>query len=529
LRPQQTESTSQTQIPAKAERSLDPAFRDSIIVSVIGAGFYLALLAADYDSNGIVIARRVEVAYVASPNHMLFELTGVVLMRLAALFGRKGPVFPMLLVLAAVYGGLALGAANVAARRLGASRLEALTAVVWLGTTYAFWRWSTNVAYVSAGAMFAASAVALIWGRKSAAILVMTGILGACSALAWQGNVFLFPVLIAGVFLQPASWPDRARETKYIFTSYALTLAVAYAGMVYQSGFRDAARILKWMTSYGGGGGPDWGHWGWSRIGNLAETWIHSCIGSITLVPAWFLSHPVRLNTVFPRLAPLALLAFFGLPLGVLFRRWKDSQALFCLFGIAAYLPFIVWWDPFETKWMLIPDLFLALCVARCWSYLNVKFRLPSRLLMFTATGVLGVSNLVSLGLPQHHESKVQEAGECVGSHLLTADIYLSPEWDFGAFISQKYSIDSMDLIGRTVEVQFDKTRTFQAIEEEVRKHQTSGGDAYIPDPLSRHFELLERWAGITSSDLDHLLPGRVAYRCGEWSIRKIGRLKEGR
>jgi hypothetical protein len=495
---------------------------------VIGAAFYLSLLAADYDSNGIYIARSVEGSFVSSPNHMFFELTGVVFMRLAALFGRKGPVFQMLLVLAALYGGVALGAANLAARRLGAQRLEALTAVVWLGTTYAFWRWSTNVAYVSAGAMLAASSLALIWGRKSARILVIIGILAVCSALAWQANLFLFPVLIAGLCLQPASWPDRARQTKYLFISYALTLTLAYAGIVYLSGFRDAGRILKLLTTYGGGRGPDWGHWGWRRIGIAAETWIHSFVGFIELVPAWFLSHPVTFKTVFPRLAPLGLVAFLGPPFCLLFRRWKDSQALFCLFGIAAYLPFIVWWDPFETKWMLIPNLFLALCVARCWSHLNVKFRLPSRLLMLIGACVLGLSNLVSFGLPQHlHQSEQQQAGDCVGSRLRPADLYLAPEWDFGSVMSYKYGKDSMDLVGKTVDLQFDKTRTLQAVEAEVRKHQASGGDAYISDPLSRHFDLLEQWAGITSSDLDHLLPGQVAYRCGEWSIRKIERLKE--
>jgi len=528
LGPQQTEPTSQTTIPGKAIRSLDPASRDSIIVSVIGAGFYLSLVAADYDSNGIIIARSVEAAQFAWPNHMFFELTGVVLMRLAALFGRKGPVFPMLLVLAALYGGVALGAANLAARRMGARRLEAFTAMVWLGTTYTFWTWSTNVAYVSAGAMLAASALALIWVRKSEWILVMIGILGACSALAWQANLFLFPVLIAGLCLQPASWPDRARQTKYLFTSYALALTLAYVGIVYQSGFHDAGKTLRLITTYRGVRAPDWGHWGWRRIGNVAETWIHSLVGRIALVPAYFLSRPVRFNTVFPRLAPLALVAFLGPPFCLLFRRWKDSQTLLCLLGIAAYLPFIVWWDPFETKWMLIPDLFLALCVARCWSHLNVKFRLASRLLMLIAACVLGLSNLASFGLPQHvHQSELQHAGDCVGSRLRSADLYLSPDWDFGYFISYKYRRDSMDLLGKTVEVQFNKARTLKAIEEEVRKYQASGGDAYISDPLSRHFDLLERWAGITSSDLDHLLPGQVAYRCGQWSIRKIERLKD--
>jgi hypothetical protein len=64
LGPQQTEPTSLTKIPGKAVRSLAPVFRDSIIVSVVGAGFYLSLLATDYDSNGIVIARIVEASYV---------------------------------------------------------------------------------------------------------------------------------------------------------------------------------------------------------------------------------------------------------------------------------------------------------------------------------------------------------------------------------------------------------------------------------------------------------------------------------
>jgi hypothetical protein len=488
-------------------------FRDSILISIIGAILYLSLLAANYDSNGIIIARRVEVSYVASPNHMFFELTGVVLMHLAAFLGQRVPVFPMLQVLAALFGAAALGATNLAARRLNAARLEALAASAWLGTTYAFWKWSTNVAYVSAGAMLAAFAVALLWGRKSIATQMTIGVLAACSALSWQANIFLFPVLIAGICFQAATWDDRVKETKYVFGAYAVTLALAYFGMVYQSGFRDAHQIFKLVTTYGGGGGPDWGHWGWERIGSLAATWLQSVIG-------------IRFNTVFPRLAPFALVAFLVPPLLLVLWRWKDRAAAFCLLGIAAYLPFIIWWDPFETKWMLVPNLFIAIGAARYWSQLSLRFPSSSRLLMWIAVFVLGLSNLVSFGLPEHqHPSEMQQAGDCVGTRLRSADLYISPEWDFGEFMSYKYKKDSMNLVGRTVELHYDKAKTVEAIKEEVRKHQASGGDVYISDPLSRHFDLLQQWAGITSSDLDQLLPGQIAYRCAGWSIRKIERL----
>jgi hypothetical protein len=36
----------------------------------------------------------------------------------------------------------------------------------------------------------------------------------------------------------------------------------------------------------------------------------------------------------------------------------------------------------------------------------------------------------------------------------------------------------------------------------------------------------MEKWAGITSPDLDQLLPSQVAYRCERWAVRKIERLK---
>jgi hypothetical protein len=123
-------------------------------------------------------------------------------------------------------------------------------------------------------------------------------------------------------------------------------------------------------------------------------------------------------------------------------------------------------------------------CRARYWSHFSLKFRSSSRLVMLTAVLVLGLSNLVSFGLPEHtHQSEAQRAGDCIGTRLRPGDLYLSPDLGLGEFMSYKYRKDSMDLIGKIVEVKFDKTKTFQAIEEEVRKHQASGGDVYISDP----------------------------------------------
>jgi hypothetical protein len=457
---------------------------------------------------------------------MLFEASGYVTTQVASLVGHTGPSFSLLLILSALFGGVALGATNLAARRTGSGRLEAIAATVWLGTTYAFWKWSTNVAYISMAAMLVALALAQLWSKTAPRTLVITGIIGALSALAWEANIFLLPVLIVGVRLRFESWREWLRSSMYLAAAWAGTLGFAYAVLVYEWSLPNLRSMVKFLVTWGGGNpGPGWGHWGWDRVGKFAQTWIHSVIGSIALQPSWFLAPPVRFNTTLPRLAPIALMILFAVPVLLFLRRWMNPMGLFFLFGIAAYLPFVIWWDPLETKWLLVPNIFLALFVARFWSRLPEKFIRAGSAVLLSAVTVLTVSNVAVYGLPEHtRRSEEQKAGDCVGTRLRPADLYLDPEWDFSSFMAYKYGRNRFDLIALVLQLKQNKSKILRALEAQVRSNQRRG-DVYISNPLSRHFNLLDEWAGITSADLDRLLPGGVAFTCEGWQIRKVDRL----
>ena len=200
-----------------------------------------------------------------------------------------------------------------------------------------------------------------------------------------------------------------------------------------------------------------------------------------------------------------------------------DPMGLFFLFGIAAYLPFVIWWDPFVTKWFLMPNIFLALFVARFWSQLYEMSIQTGRAVLLLAITVLTVSNVALYGMPEHtRQSEEQKAGQCVGSRLHPADLYLDPEWDFSSFMAYKYGRNRFDLVALLLQLKLNKAKMLRALEAQVRSHQAAYGDVYISDPLSRHFDLLDEWAGITSADLDGLLPGGVAFTCEGRHIRKV-------
>src|SRR5215471_8706254 len=109
-------------------------------------------------------------------------------------------------------------------------------------------------------------------------------------------------------------------------------------------------------------------------------------------------------------------------------------------------------------------------------------------------------------------------------SRLQPADLYLDPEWDFSSFMAYKYGRNRFDLVALVLQLKQNKAKILRALEAQVRSNQRRG-DVYISNPLSRHFNLLDEWAGITSADLDRLLPGGVAFTCEGWQIRKVDRL----
>jgi hypothetical protein len=497
--------------------------RTSLALALTATVIYLLFLSINYDSNGILIARGVESGDPVHANHMLFEITGSAVLYLARILGHDGAAFTMLQILAALCGGLTLGGTYLVARHIGADRGPALVAAGWLGTTWAFWNWSTNVAYIGMATMLAVGSLVLAWQAKKGFLLVLAGIVAALSVLAWQPNIFLLPSLLAAFNGPLASTEERIKQSSLLLVVFGLTLSASYAAVAGSVLIGNPLSVLERLTSYGGTQTLSWGRWGWERCGELARTWIHSALGWISLQPQWFFSPPVRFNTVFPRLAPWALAVFILVPLIKGLRPMREWRTLWCLLGLISYLPFAVWWDPFETKWLMVANVFVALLAARMWSCVSSRI---GSFIAATAVLVLCVSNLSLYGIPGHTQlSANYQIGECVGRRLSPSDLYIATDWAWGDYMAYQSRRDSVDLMGTAGSFAFDKAKTLDALVEMVKQRQQTGADVYMTDPpynSHNRLQVLQASTGITPSELDNFFPGRVAFSCQDWPIRRL-------
>ena len=189
-------------------------------------------------------------------------------------------------------------------------------------------------------------------------------------------------------------------------------------------------------------------------------------------------------------------------------------------------MPFLIWWDPIETKWLLVPNMFIALFAARMWSESKgTPFR---RVIVLApvAAATMWVANLTVYAVPAHTQlSRETMAGDCVGQHLQRADLYLSASWYFANYMSYKYGRDSLDVIGETLLANMDKPAAFRSMSAKIKQRQASGGTVYMLDPAqtgTHNFDLLKTIAHISTDELDKNFPGTSAFRCYDLHFRKV-------
>jgi hypothetical protein len=482
----------------------------ALAVAILGAAFYVSLRAINYDPNGIATAQAVEFPILAWPNHMFFEFVGYLAMQVGALLGYSGPSYGLLQVFAGIFGGLALGCAYLLARKLGADRLCSYTAVLWLAGTWAFWTWSTNVAYISFATFLVAMAFLLSLQRGSGVVPIATGVIAALSVLTWQANVFVIPFLLVVGFMESESLRDWQQWSLRMLAGFAMILIPVYLWIAYISQHRKLDALLVLFTTHGGidNASTPWGHWGWDRPGSLAQTWLLSTIGAVR---GW---------------AAYALGAFALGPL--LYSAFKpaDRDSRLCLAGLAAYLPFVIWWDPYETKWLLIPNLFFAILAARAWSQWGARWHWSVSLPALAAAAFIFWSNLSVYAVPAHTQmSEGTLLGDCVGAKLQPSDLYIQSDWVFGGYMSYKYRIELIDLISQAQVMNFDRAAMVKFFRERVETKRQAGAAVYTVDPSSvspDSFKNLLALGKIKSDELESLLPGRIAFTCRNWNFRRL-------
>lgn len=155
-----------------------------------------------WDLNGIIEARAIDHggAGLLSPNHMLYRPLGLGVLALARSLGYGGHS-AMLQYLTAIMGGLAVGLFWLWTKSLTGNVVTASVATAVLATSRAFWRFSTDAAYIVPAATSVLAA--LVWlstaPRVTGKTIAVLGCLVAIAVLFWQANIFLVPVVALGI------------------------------------------------------------------------------------------------------------------------------------------------------------------------------------------------------------------------------------------------------------------------------------------------------------------------------------------
>ncbi len=474
---------------------------------VVGLCLYLPFLSRHYDLNGIAEAQAFDLGVLFSQNHMLYRPLTLLLRNGLHVLGIHMHTIAIMQILAATSGAVALGALYLALSDLTSDRWAASVGTAWLAISFSFWYFSTDVSYVVPSAMFAAVALALLTRLKSP---ILVGCAAALAILAWQANIFLLPCLAMGpIIVKPR---DKKENYRYVFVlvgSCAAVVAVAYLLIaIFAMRQSKMAEIIAWAASYGGGRLPMWGQMALERV----HTTFNSAGASIYPLnsrPA--LGELANANLPQPALWRPAFMAFLGLgiwPLTLMIWRRNGSVKhvqilLWLTIGYFSYLPFLVWWDPSESKWFVVPNLFLA-------AILGVLWRMAGWTLFDRIVAVLGIlaialSNLGTIWVRRFTEDPAMRIAQCVAEHMKENDLYIAYDWGWDSYLTYLNNRKVVSIIGESVSHK-NRDAFFDAIDSAVAQVQQSGGAVYETDLESYsegHLTWLQSQTRLTRAELE--------------------------
>src|SRR5215813_1019508 len=147
------------------------AWLDTMLITILALGLYLPFLAVQYDINGIAEAVALEARLPINKNHIVYRSVGLVVFRLLQAAGYEGNSLVVLQVINAFCGAAGVGLAYAVFKRTAGARAAAILGSFWLATSFSYWVFSTDAAYITVAAFFLLSAIACIeYGRSIAAV-----------------------------------------------------------------------------------------------------------------------------------------------------------------------------------------------------------------------------------------------------------------------------------------------------------------------------------------------------------------------
>lgn len=517
-------------LEADVERSTSSNRYLVILFILIGLIIYLGLLSNRYDANGLIEAEAIEAGGDAlfSPNHILYRPIVWLLYQAMQIFGFVGRAVIPAQIVTSIAAALGLGLFFVWASRLTRSTRAAAVATLGFGTSWAYWTFSIDAYYITPAAAVVLGALiclnAVVQRRSDWKWpLVGASLLTGLAILLWQANIFLIPSVVIVLAL-------RFRANRHdLFVSNVLHIGIVIAivgfgylfgSIVVFGGDWTLQRFFAWPINYGGGSLQVWGQFDASRVIPAAQSVIASFIPvSEGLGLRDFLSGEVQID----KLSQLAALPAFGLivlfPLGAgILKRSLSSRKIsligLLLVGYLMYMPFFVWWDPFEPKWLVVP-------MIAAWSVIGLLWTMPILAPRFIGIFAILVflvaqANFTATVWPRHSLPDDQmEKARCIASYLQAEDLLISVNWE-GRHLSYFFQRNAFGIID-AVARHGDKDAGLLELQGAIRAAQQNG-QVYFPDfdrITDEEWIWLRSLTGVDQADLA-FLQGTYSFTCGE-------------
>jgi len=218
---------------------------------------YLALLTKNYYWDGIFFAQTIEDApnlnaALLHPNHLIYNVPGYLLYRIAQTMGIQLRAVEVLQILNCFVG---TAAAFVLFRILiNSFKSIYLSAVLTLffALSATWWKFSTDAdSYIPSVLFMLISFYLILPNRRPRPFLV--ALTHALSMCFHQLAVLFFPVVVIGILLQTSSGPAGRRivpVVKYSLTAFLLTFPLFYYSFYLVTGTFAFTSFLQWVTTF---------------------------------------------------------------------------------------------------------------------------------------------------------------------------------------------------------------------------------------------------------------------------------------
>ncbi len=509
-------------------------------ITLICLILYRLFLSVQWDLNGIIEAQSVDAGGkdMFSPNHLLYRPLSFIIFKFWQSTGYPGDSAKILQYITTVSGAAGIGFFFLALYHVTDHAVISMVGAAFLATSWSYWKFSVDVSYIIPAAMFVSASLALLLRKEQSGwSFAVTGVISGLSILFWQANVFLVPWIVMTILWLHWTKSFRAHVTMVIqfLAPVGIVVGLAYILLPIllfeHYGLADA---IGWAISHGAdmvGRSPMWGRWDADRLLPAATNAIAS------FIPLWqglgvrkLLQGTLQSDKILPQLSLLALLVLSGWTLFLLFRQQLRNtshavgEIIWLILAYMSFLPFIIWWEPYETRWFIIPNIFLITAMSKIWSR---ERKLRSLVVMGGCITIIGVANFTSTIWPYHSSPNPwMQLAQCFARQTTKADTFIPTDWNWFS-----YAVYFFDYQGQVLDLKRGdqyRAQNIESIEKELASKRRGEGNVYIIDVNSYSRQTLEYFTEQVGMSLEILnqFEQSPSFICGELQFMRIRQRK---